>query len=234
MQPSDELTCPEVALGVASPLSIEETANSSRHWDFAVEVQVVDLLSGYAVGGILEGFTPGEVTVLLGESVSEQRSVLVHLDSFNFVGETLYCRPRRAQFEAHISIDDAAKTGLRRAPRFPVKIPGHMFPSRAIPVEIMIVDISRDGLGIESPMLLEAGQPVAIATESVFVFAGVRYCRRVGEALFRTGCEMHHLFERTSQLPADTVRSSLLQKIGGTWPFTKKSDSRVKTSPRSG
>jgi hypothetical protein len=234
MHTLNEATGSEVALELADPPGLEETSNSSRHWDFAVEVRVVDLLSGYAVGGILEGFTPGEVTISLTERVSEQRTVAVHLDCFSFIGETLCCQPRLSQFEVHISIDDTAKTGLRRAPRFPVGIPGRMFRSFAILAEIMIVDISRDGLGIESPVPLEAGQPIAIATESVFVFAGVRYCRQVGEALFRAGCEMHHLFERPARPPADPVRSSLLKKIGGTWPFTKKSDSQVKTLPRFG
>jgi hypothetical protein len=218
IHPPTQLTGSEVALDLADLPGPEETSNSSSHWDFAVEVQVIDLLSGYAVGGILEGFTPGEVTVSLGERMSEQRTVAVHFDSFSFIGETLCCQPKLSRFEAHISIDDTAKTGLRRAPRFPVRIPGHMFPSRA---EIMIVDISRDGLGIESPVPLEAGQPIAIATASVFIFAGVRFCRRLGEASFRAGCEMHHLFERP--VPTEEpVRSSLLHRIGGTWPFAKK------------
>jgi hypothetical protein len=188
-------------------------------------VRAIDPLSGYAIEGILEGFTPGEVTVSLAERMSEQRTVAVHLDSFSFIGETLCCHPRLTQFEAHISIDDTAKTGLRRAPRFPIPIPGHMFPSRAVPVEITVVDNSSDGLGIESPVSLEAGQAIAIASASVFIFAGVRYCRRLGEASFRACCEMHHLFERPVP-PVDPVGSSLLHRIGGNskWPFAKKFD----------
>jgi hypothetical protein len=133
------------------------------------------------------------------------------LDSFSFIGEALCCHPRLTQFEAHISIDDMAKTGLRRAPRFPIPIPGHMFPSRAVPVEIMVVDNSSDGLGIESPVSLEAGQAIAIASASVFIFAGVRYCRRLGEASFRACCEMHHLF---SDLYPRWIRSDRACFIG--------------------
>jgi hypothetical protein len=60
---------------VADPPELKETSNSSRHWDFAAKVRVIDPLSGYAIEGILEGFTPGEVTVSLAERMSEQRTV---------------------------------------------------------------------------------------------------------------------------------------------------------------
>ena len=88
-------------------------------WPLGLDVQVVDFLSSYTVRGVLEGFTPGEVMILLSEPVVEQRMVTVQLNAFVFEGETLYCRPRQDRFEVHISIDDVQSSGLRRAPRFP-------------------------------------------------------------------------------------------------------------------
>jgi hypothetical protein len=202
-----------VAQVEALPRTSENIPNISQKWDFALAVQVVDFLSGYGVEGILQGFTPGEITVSLGERVSEYRIVTVHLDSFTFEGEILYCGQRDTRFEAHISLDDAAKTGLRRSPRFPVRLPGRLFPPDASPVALTIIDISRDGLGVQLPVPLEAGQPVAIATESIFIFAVVRHCFRTPEGSFRAGCEMHHLFERPVQSSANVAVPGLLHRI---------------------
>src|ERR1700744_4646200 len=119
-----------------------------------LDVRVVDFLSSYTVRGVLEGFTPGEVTISTGEPVDEQRMVTVQLSSFSFEGHTLYCRPRGDRFEVHISVDDVEANGLRRAPRFPVKLSAELFLPLAEPVAVTIVDISSDGLGIELPVLV--------------------------------------------------------------------------------
>jgi hypothetical protein len=216
MEQQDSLTS-HLALNefACVPDTEENLDGLSRRWPLELEVQVVDFLSGYTVRGVLEGFTPGEVTVLLSEPVAEQRMATVRLNSFVFEGLTLYCRPRQDQFEVHISIDDVETNGLRRAPRFPVKLPAELFLPRVDPVAIRIVDISSEGLGIELPILVEMGQPIAIATESVFVFATVRHCRQLSEGLFRGGAEMHHLFERNVELPADAPRLTFFQRAWG-------------------
>jgi hypothetical protein len=188
---------------------------SSPRRPLELEVRVVDFLSNYSVRGILEGFTPGEVTISLSEPIAEQRSVTVHLNSFTFQGQTLYCRPKEEHFELHVSIDDGEINGLRRSPRFPVKLPAELFLPHAEPVAITIVDISSDGLGIELPVLLAKSQPIAIASGALFVFAIVRHCRQLSEGIFRGGAEMHHLFERNVELVGTTPRSTFLQRIFG-------------------
>src|ERR1700733_13050809 len=94
---------------LTSPLAMMDDSAGSlcTYKPLDLEVQVVDFLSSYTVRGVLEGFTPGEVTILVGEPVDEQRMVTVRLNSFSFEGQTLYCGPRADQFEVHISIDDA-------------------------------------------------------------------------------------------------------------------------------
>jgi hypothetical protein len=189
--------------------------NVPQRWPLELAVKVVDFLSSYTVHGVLEDFTPGEATILLNEEVSEQRQVTVEINSFLFEGHTLYCRPRQDQFEAHISIDDVEANGLRRAPRFPVKLPGQLFHSRLEPVAITIVDISSDGLGIELPLSVETGQPIAVASGSVLAFAIVRHCRQLSEGIFRAGAEMHHLFQKNIEPPKGSPSSNFLQKVLG-------------------
>jgi PilZ domain len=184
-----------------------ETQVSRPDWVIGLDVQVVDVLSGYTVAGVLEGFTTGEVTVAVDELTPEQRTVMVQFDSFVFEGETLFCRPKGSGYEAHITIDDVEKTGRRREPRFPIRLAGQMIVPHSEPVALTIVDMSREGLGIELPIAVESGQPVAISAGSVFVFAHVRYCRHAG-TLYRAGLEIQHVLEGTAVQAEEKQESS--------------------------
>jgi hypothetical protein len=177
-----------------------------------LKVQVVDFLSGYTVRGVLESFTPGEVTIQVEEMIPEQRSATVQFDSFVFQGETLYCRAKGARYEAHITIG-ASENGMRTGPRFPIKLAGQVFPPESGPVAITIVDVSRDGLGIELPMFVEPGQPIAIATGNVFVFATVCYCRRLSDGVFRAGVEIEHVLEKPCLPDPTDLSTGMMSRV---------------------
>jgi hypothetical protein len=199
-------------------LPLEDLPQDSSHiWNVELEVpvHVVDRLSGYTIPGVLQAFTPGEVMVSLRESLSEQRDVGVRLNSFSFEGQILCCLSKQTHYEAHITIDDVEEMGMRRAPRFPVKVPAQLFPAHGGPVDIIIVDISSEGLGIESPQSLQMGQTLALASESVFVFAIVRHCRKLSNGVFRAGVEMQHLFEKSAEVAAVEIRSGFLGRVWG-------------------
>jgi PilZ domain len=181
----------------------------SNNSAISIKVSVIDVLSNYTVAGVLVGFTPGEVAIQVNEPLSADRTVAVHLTSFSFEGQVLYCETKGAEFEAHVSIDDVDGTGLRRTPRFPVTVPAELLPPDGPPIAITIRDISRDGLGIELPCAMETGRTVAVVSGSVFVFAIVRHCRPAPNGLFRAGVEMHHLFAKPgTDLTPDRPRSS--------------------------
>jgi hypothetical protein len=186
-----------------------------------IPVRVIDILSNYTVLGLLVGFTPGEVAVLVDEPLSEARTVEIRLNSFSFEGQVLYCGRSEPHFETHISIDDIEGAGLRKAPRFPVALSAELLSPDGVPVPIVIRDISRDGMGLESPVAVEVGQPIAIASGPAFVFAIVRHCQPISGGRFRTGVEMHHLFERPEP-PVDAAPRGLLGRLNSKW-FTKNS-----------
>lgn len=177
-----------------------------------IEVRIVDVLSNYSIPGVLISFTPGEVAVFLDEPLSEQRTVAVHLHNFAFEGQTLYCAPYENRYEVHVSIDDLEGRGIRRSPRFPVSLPADLMRPNGDPVAITIRDISRDGMGIELPLAIEAGQPVAIASGPAFLFAVVRHCQAISPGVFRAGVEMHHLFERPLP-PVQPPQPSVLRSV---------------------
>jgi hypothetical protein len=177
-----------------------------------LNVLVVDFLSGYTVRGVLESFTPGEVTIQVEEMIPEQRSATVQFGSFVFQGETLYCRAKGARYEAHITIG-ASENGVRIGPRFPIKLAGQVFPPESDPVAITIVDVSRDGLGLELPMLVEPGQPIAIAAGNVFVFATVYFCRRLSDGVFRAGVEIEHVLEKPSIPDPTELSTGMMSRV---------------------
>jgi hypothetical protein len=200
---------------------VTEASRISSDCMLQIEVTVVDLLSSYTVRGVLVGFTPGEVALRVEEEMPGQRSVAVELNGFCFEGETLYCGPKDGRYEVHISINDIEGAGLRKAPRFPVTIPAEMTPPNAGPVAITIRDISADGMGIESPVPLEVGHPVAVASGPAFIFAVVRHCHPLPGGRFRAGVEMHHLFERPKEVVAEPARPNSVRDTVGRW-FSRK------------
>lgn len=193
-----------------TPAKCEEFPKDSA---INMKVSVVDVLSNYSVPGMLVGFTPGEIAICVSERLEEHRMVAVHLTSFSFEGQVLYCQNRDAEFEAHISIDDVNGQGLRRTPRFPVTVPAELLPPDGPAVAIMIRDISRDGLGIESPCALQTGRTIAIVSGTVFVFAIVRHCQPIADGLFRAGVEMHHLFSRSGEDVMPERRSGFVRGL---------------------
>jgi hypothetical protein len=220
-------TACDTALNVCVPNDGEISRESSQaDWVIGLNVHVVDFLSGYTVEGVLRSFTPGEVAVFVDEIVPEHRSVTVQFDSFVFDGETLFCRPKDHGYEAHITIDDVEKSGLRKEPRFPIKLAGQMFPPSSEPVAITVVDFSSDGLGIELPMAVEVDQPIAILAGPVFVFATVRHCRKMEGGGYRAGLAMQHVLGRPRETPAEEEESpSLLGRVFGGKGWRARRDS---------
>jgi hypothetical protein len=166
--------------------------------------------------GVVEGFTPGETTILLEGLVSQGTLVKVEMGAFAFHGEVLFCERRADKYEAHISINDVDESGLRRTPRFPVSIAGTVFAAPlAAPTPATIVDISGDGLGIELPVHLPAQTNIAVESESNVAFGAVRFSRALPAGGFRIGVELHHIVQREAARPnAAAVRTGLMGRMG--------------------
>jgi hypothetical protein len=200
----------------ATATEVEKILPVSKDKLIQIDVRVVDVLSNYTVAGVLVGFTPGEVVILVNEAMSDERTVAVHWNSFSFEGQILYCQPYENEYEVHISIDDIEGAGLRREPRFPVTIAAELMRADGVPVAITIRDISRHGMGLETPFAVDIGLPIAVASGPAFVFAVVRYCRPLPNGIFRTGVEMLHLFE-PKRPAAEPAQRSFLRDLRDKW-----------------
>src|ERR1700686_2967639 len=137
-------------------------------------VSLTPFLSEVSIAGVIQDFTPGEVSVLLEEFVPVGHSVAVKFRNATFNGEVLYSHPKESRYQTNIRIMDTAETGLRSTPRFSVRLPARVFAeSLSDLIPITIIDISGAGLGLELPAPLSVGEPVAVASEMNIAFGVV-------------------------------------------------------------
>jgi len=93
--------------------------------------------------------------------------VAVAFKDARFEGEVMHCEPKDSLYQTNIRFKDADEKGLRRVPRFPVRLSALVFAvnsSDAIPAAI--IDISGGGLGLELSSALSGGDPVVVESVS--------------------------------------------------------------------
>lgn len=168
------------------------------------------------LAAVVHDFTPGEVILLLDDHLTAGTRVTVQVNTASFAGDILFCSPLGAQFETHISFDDVDATGLRRTPRFPVRIPARIFAGTSdAPIEAMILDISGDGLGIEIGEPLPAQMNIAVQSEENTAFGVVRHCRELASGRFRAGVQLLHIVRKDPELvKAAAEESGWMNKLG--------------------
>jgi PilZ domain len=168
-----------------------------------------------AVGAVLQDFTPGEVILLLDDPIESKTHVSVRANTCSFHGDILYCKPSGIRWEAHVSFDDVDSSGLRRSPRFPVRIPARVFANGSGgPIEAMILDISGEGLGVEMGHGVQAQASVAVQSEDAVALGHVRHCREIGPGVFRAGILMQHIMKRDSELARAAADSGWMSRLG--------------------
>lgn len=180
-----------------------------------LEVRVKSPTWEVGVGAVLQDFTPGEVILLLDDPIQARTQVAVQVNTCSFHGEILYCKPRGSRWEAHVSFDDVDSFGLRRSPRFPVRIPARLFASGSSgSTEAMILDISGEGLGLEMGRAVPAETNVAVQSEEAVALGQVRYCREVRPGVFRAGILMQHIMKRDGELVRVAAESGWRSRLG--------------------
>jgi hypothetical protein len=169
-----------------------------------LEVRVKSPTWEVGVGAILQDFTPGEVILLLDDPITAKTHVAVQVNTCSFHGDILFCKPSGTRWEAHVSFDDVDSSGLRRSPRFPVRIPARLFPTGTSgPIDAMILDISGEGLGVEMGSAVPSKVNVA-----------VRHCREIGPGVFRAGIQMQHIMKRDGELVRAQAESGWMSRLG--------------------
>jgi hypothetical protein len=177
-------------------------------------VSVMPFLSEVSIAGVIQDFTPGEVSVLLEEFVPVGHSVAVKFRNATFHGEVLYSHPKEGRYQTNIRIMDSAETGLRSTPRFSVKLSAQVFArNSSAPIPATIIDISGAGLGLELPFPLSVGEPVAVESEVNIAFGVVRHCREHVKNIFRAGVQLHHVIQKTDNTFGSCRTSGLFAKI---------------------
>lgn len=143
--------------------------------------------------GVMEHFVCGEASILLDHIFAKGTPVQVEFHGFQFDAEVLYCERKGEQFDTHVVIPDLDKLGMRRDPRYVVNLPARVYTSHiAEPFEAKLIDISKNGIGLESESALELDQIVAVESQSNLAFGIVRHCVQLSSGAYRAGLYVYN------------------------------------------
>ena len=179
------------------------------------------------LSAVIQDFTSGEVILLLDDPLAAGTRVTIQVNTCSFDGDILFCDQSGSRWETHVSFDDTDATGLRRTPRFPVRIPARIFASAIeAPLDGTIVDVSGEGLGIELPQQLPMQANIAVQSEENTALGVVRHCREIAASgIFRTGVQLHHIIKKDPDLEKSS-ESGWMNKLGAR--FGRKKADRPK------
>ena len=173
-----------------SPIEVKEV---SLHLKVRVTMPDADFI----FEGVMQHFVAGEASILLDHRFVKGTEVRVEFHGFQFEGEVLFCEPKDDLYDMHVIIPDVDETGMRRDPRYVLNLPAQLYPPRGEdPVDGTLVDISKNGLGLDSPMNLEVGETVAVESQSNLAFGIVRHCRPLGGGNYRAGLHVYNVIAK--------------------------------------
>src|ERR1700680_1078860 len=140
-------------------LRLKDKTAPSAPTGMNLAIRVTPFSTSISLTGTIRDFTPGEVSMLLDESVPVGTSVAVRFKGATFEGEVLYCQPKAGQYQTNVRFRDSAESGLRRTPRFSVKLAAEAFQRNSgDSVAAIITDISGNGLGLDVSRPLSVGE----------------------------------------------------------------------------
>jgi len=179
-----------------------------------VRVRTPGLPSWYA--GVMEHFIPGEACILVRERFRVDAPICVEVHGFEFTGTVAFCEPKEDMFEIHIVLANVDEEGRRRDARYVVNLPARVYASLAdAPVNGVLVDISREGLGLESPLDLEVGDTVAVESQSNLAFGIVRHSRALAGGIYRVGLLVHNVIIKEVKPESSEKRSWVRSFLSG-------------------
>jgi PilZ domain len=218
---------PEESEGQQPEPTTQSSAERTAMRGLQMEARVTAPTWEIGLSAVVQDFTPGEVILLLEDQIAAGTRVNIQLNTSSFTGDILFCAPSGSRYEAHVSFDDVDATGLRRTPRFPVKIPARVFSATSDgPLEGTIVDISGEGLGIELAVSVPMHTNIAVQSEENIALGVVRHCRALSSGLFRAGVQLHHIVRKDPELEKASAESGWMNKLGAR--FGRKKSERPK------
>lgn len=164
--------------------------------------------------GYLEHFIPAEACVLINHHLKQDTQVRVDVNGFQFEGTVVFCKHKNTVYEAHIVIPDADETGRRRDPRYTVNLPARIYGSHTNgPIDGILVDISRDGLGLNCLEKLEVGDTLAVESQASLAFGTVRYCRQTHDGSYRAGLLVHSVIGKEQTPCASQAKRAWVRNL---------------------
>ena len=173
--------------------------------------------SDYPFAGIIEHFFGGEASILLDHRFQKETHVNIEFAGFHFDGEVLYCQRKGDVFDTHVVLADRDEAGVRRDPRYVVNLAGRLYaPGIVDAIDAQLIDISRDGIGIECALPLTVGDTVTVESQLNLAFGVVRHCRRMPTGAHRAGLQVHAVITK-GEVPIERPKLQSQPKKHRSW-----------------
>jgi hypothetical protein len=146
----------------------------------------------------------GLVHVRVGTQTWQGFQVVLKFDHLSIPGEVLYCKPKDQEYLICIQLAAPETGSHRREPRYPLNLAGKLIvlsDSGTLVVPGTVADLSRSGLGLRVPVVLETESIICVETEKMLIVGKVRYCKKMGEGEFSVGIETTDVFSDPNANP---------------------------------
>ena len=159
----------------------------------------------YVFDGVMEHFDGGEASITVDCIFQKDTQLRVEFHGFHFDGDVVCCeRKNDGLYDIHVVMADTDESGVRRDPRYVVNLPALLHATRSPDsAPATLLDISKDGLGLESDIQLPVGETVAVESQLNLAFGIVRHSRQVADGRYRAGLQVTAVFAKEPEpLPA--------------------------------
>jgi hypothetical protein len=151
--------------------------------------------------GVIQEIKTHGLSIAIKQPLKVGSSVSVEFGSECRNGEIISCRRTGSTYETCVVMEKAADRRLDE--RFPVTLEVRIVAdSVGSKTNALVVDLSRQGMGLEIPTPLKLQETVAIETATNQAFGIVRNCQELPGGNYHAGVEIFHV------IPKERVESS--------------------------
>jgi hypothetical protein len=179
---------------------------------FGRGIGVLIKTSNLKLVGVIQEIKTQALSIAIKQPLKVGASVSVEFGSKCRNGEIISCRRTGSTYETCVVMENREAADRRVEERFPVTQEVRILAdSLGSKTTALVVDLSRQGIGLEIPIPLKLKETVAIETASNEAFGIVRHCKELPGGNYHAGVEIFHVMTKE---PVESSRKpSVLERL---------------------
>lgn len=161
--------------------------------------------------GFVQDIRTNALSITIKQPLVEGSAVSIEFGSECRDGEIVSCRRHGSRYEACVVVPNKKESDLRLAERFPITLEVVICSdSLESQMDAVVVDMSAQGMGLETSVALKTGEIVTVESSSNIAFGIVRYCSALPGGPFRAGVEVFHVMLKETE---DAANASVVDRL---------------------